>query len=89
MINLKTDNPLLIAEREKAKNYLLKEVLGESIFNNDVVDDLINMAEARFGSLEINKENISLVYSKIYSPELKNALPGHLLKENNNLKIIK
>lgn len=89
MIKLKTDNPLLLEEREKAKNYLIKEVLKESPLNSDIIDDLINLSEVRFNTMEINEKNISLVYSQIYSPHLKNVLPVHVLKEIIKLKIVK
>lgn len=94
MINLKTDNRLLIAEREKAKKYLLEKVLKESPHNDDMVHDLINLTEVSFGKMEITIELIEKVYSRLYSPKLLEALPEHMLKgsasgpEFSNLKIV-
>lgn len=86
-MKLETQNLFLLKEREKAKNYL-EELLMESSLRSELIDDLINLAEVSFGNMEINEKNIALVYSRIYSPELKNALPPHVLKETSNLKIV-
>lgn len=88
MINLKTDNSFLLKEREKATKYLLEEILSLPP-QKDIIDDLINMTEFHFGDMEINEKNISLVYSRIYSADLKSALPPHVLKETTSLKIVR
>lgn len=92
MINLKTDNPLLLEERAKAAKYLTENVLDESALKLGIVDDLINLTEVRLNDMEINEKNISLAYSLIYSTDLKNALPIHVLKEpmvfGENLRVV-
>lgn len=89
MIKLQTDNSLLLNEREKAKNYLLNDILKEHPLSLELVDDLINLTEVSLNGLEINEKTIALVYSRIYSPNLKNALPDYMVKETTNLKIVK
>lgn len=88
MLHLQTTNPLLLAEREKVKDYLLTEVLGESPLNSELIDDLINFCEVHFNTMEITEENILFAYSKIYAPGLKDALPSELLKEGT-MRIVK
>lgn len=83
MINLQTDNPLLLKAREDAKKYLISEVLNDSPLAPVLIDDLINMTESALNSEKLNAKGINFVYSRIYNSNLKNALPEHMLKGNN------
>lgn len=89
MIKLKTNNPILLEARERARHYFISTILNDHPLSLELIDDIINLTESRFpkiesGELEINEKTVSDVYSKIYNPIPEGVIPVHMLKGNDS-----